>query len=140
MNISNNSFSSIEQMAGQYLNQPSKSTKSQRSLGSFDEILKSKQEAAVSNSSEETQINQLKFSKHASERLSDRNIELTDSQKERLNAGAQMASEKGIQESLVVVDQLAFIVNVPNSTVVTAIDQESSTQNVFTNIDGAVIV
>ena len=47
--------------------------------------------------------------------------------------------EKGIQESLVMVDSLAFIVNVPNKTVVTAMDQGETEKNVFTNIDGAVI-
>ena len=50
-----------------------------------------------------------------------------------------MAEKKGIKESLVVVDSLAFIVNVPSRTVVTAMDQNESENNVFTNIDGAVI-
>ena len=49
------------------------------------------------------------------------------------------ASEKGINEYIVIMDQLAFIVNVPNQTVVTALDQEESNGNVLTNIDGAVI-
>ena len=47
---------------------------------------------------------------------------------------------KGVNESLVLVDNLAFIVNVPNKTVVTAMDQEETNANVFTNIDGAVIM
>ena len=47
---------------------------------------------------------------------------------------------KGIKDSLMIMDQLAFIVNVPNSTVVTAIDSSVSDEQVFTNIDGAVIV
>ena len=57
-----------------------------------------------------------------------------------MEAGVQKASEKGIKESLVIVDSLAFIVNVPNQTVVTAMDQTESMDNVFTNIDGAVII
>lgn len=81
----------------------------------------------------------LKFSKHATVRLSDRNISLSDQQLERLSEGTQKASEKGIKDSLVIVDQLAFIVNVPNHTVVTAMDQAEARENVFTNIDGAVI-
>jgi flagellar operon protein len=40
----------------------------------------------------------------------------------------------------VIVDSLAFIVNVPNQTVVTAMDQSESIDNIFTNIDGAVII
>ena len=82
---------------------------------------------------------ELKFSKHATVRLADRNIALTDQQLERLSEGTQKASEKGIKDSLVIVDQLAFIVNVPNHTVVTAMDQMEARENVFTNIDGAVI-
>ena len=50
------------------------------------------------------------------------------------------ASKKGINDSLVLVDNLAFIVNVPNKTVVTAMDQTETDSNVFTNIDGAVIM
>ncbi len=82
---------------------------------------------------------ELKFSKHATVRLSDRNIALSEQQLERLSEGTQKASEKGIKESLVIVDQLAFIVNIPNHTVVTAMDQTEARENVFTNIDGAVI-
>lgn len=54
--------------------------------------------------------------------------------------GAAKAGEKGINESLVIVDSLAFIVNVPNQTVITAMDQTETSANVFTNIDGAVIM
>ena len=50
------------------------------------------------------------------------------------------AGEKGIRESLVLVDQLAFIVNVKNNTVITAMDQTETDENIFTNIDGAVIM
>ena len=58
----------------------------------------------------------------------------------RLQSGVEKASAKGINESLVLVDSLAFIVNVPNKTVVTAMDQTETQSNVFTNIDGAVIM
>ena len=82
----------------------------------------------------------LKFSKHAANRLADRNIRLTDEQIGRLSDGTQKAGAKGIKESLVIVDQLAFIVNIPNRTVVTAMDQAETEENIFTNIDGAVIM
>ena len=58
----------------------------------------------------------------------------------RLSDGTQKAGAKGIKESLVIVDQLAFIVNIPNRTVVTAMDQAETEENIFTNIDGAVIM
>lgn len=83
---------------------------------------------------------ELKFSKHAANRLADRNIRLTDEQMGRLGDGTQKAGAKGIRESLVIVDQLAFIVNIPNRTVVTAMDQAETEENIFTNIDGAVII
>ena len=70
----------------------------------------------------------------------DRNITLSDNQIERLSDGARKAGEKGIQDSLVVVDELAFIVNIPNKTVITAMDQTETNENVFTNIDGAVFM
>ena len=81
--------------------------------------------------------NELVFSKHANERLQSRNIDLSESQKERLNHAVKAAEAKGIKESLVVVDNLAFIVNVRNNTVITAVNEKED--KVFTNIDGAVI-
>lgn len=59
---------------------------------------------------------------------------------QRLNEGVKQAKEKSIQESLVMMDNIAFIVNVKNNTVITAMDQNTNDSNVFTNIDGAVIV
>lgn len=129
MDIQKNSFLSIDQLANQYLNNSRKTVKAaQENLVSFQEILQSKGNE------------QLKFSKHATVRLADRGIELTDAQLERLNDGAQKAGQKGIRDSLVIVDNLAFIVNVPNKTVVTAMDSRETEENVFTNINGAVIM
>ena len=134
MNQIGNSFTSIEQVASQYLNQPKEVNQKQNNTGvSFQDILK--QQIGVTEESRE-----LKFSKHATQRLDQRDIALSPDQSQRLEAGVQKASEKGIKESLVIVDSLAFIVNVPNQTVVTAMDQTESMDNVFTNIDGAVII
>ncbi len=82
---------------------------------------------------------EVKFSKHANQRLESRNITLTDTQMDRLNQGVNQARGKSINESLVMMDNLAFIVNIKNNTVVTALEQGED-GNVFTNIDGAVIV
>ena len=87
----------------------------------------------------EKQSQGVKFSKHANQRLQTRNIELSYTQLERLNSGIDRARTKKIQESLVMMDNLAFIVNVKNNTVVTAM-QQGEEDAVFTNIDGAVIV
>ena len=102
---------------------------------SFASVLNKTVESADNINSEGA----VKFSKHALNRLSMRNIELTQDQMERLAQGRNEAGEKGIKDSLILIDQLAFIVNVPSSTVVTAMDQTENKNNVFTNIDGAVI-
>lgn len=125
-----NRFTSIEQVTGEYLSSPKQHNKTSAQNLSFEEILQKRQ----SNASE------LKFSKHASLRLEERNISLTEDQNARLESGVQKAVEKGIKDSLVMVDSLAFIVNVPNKTVVTAMDQKETPNNIFTNIDGAVIM
>ncbi len=132
MRIENNStFLSIEQVQNQYLG---KTEKTSGTVGlknsSFGQIL-----SQIQNS----QVDGVKFSKHATNRLNDRGIELSDDQMNRLNNARNQASAKGINESLILVDQLAFIVNVPSSTVVTAMDSQETGSNVFTNIDGAVI-
>jgi len=134
MNQISNQFLSIEQVTNQYLNNTQNVKANVQSGVPFEEILRQKQSQSVMEASE------LKFSKHAANRLNDRNIYLTDAQNVRLENGVKQASEKGITESLVLIDSLAFIVNVPNKTVVTAMDQTETNSNIFTNIDGAVII
>ncbi len=131
MRIENNGqFLSIEQVQSKYLGQSERPVSSAGLQNSeFGKIL----------SQIEEQRDGVKFSKHASNRLSDRNIQLTQDQMNRLNDARNQASAKGINESLILVDQLAFIVNVQNGTVVTAMDSQETGSNVFTNIDGAVI-
>lgn len=130
MNIQNNGYLSIAQVTDRYLNQTQSVENAESSNISFQDILR--QKAGLGSS--------LKFSKHAMGRLADRNIELSDSQLQRLEVGTKKAEQKGIRDSLVIVDQLAFIVNVPNQTVVTAMDSTETNDNIFTNINGAVIM
>lgn len=130
MNIPMNQFPSIEQMTRQLPKGKVTQTKKSVNGNPFSEILKEKQ-TALENV-------ELKFSKHANERLASRNIDLTEDQCKRLETGARKAGEKGIKESLVMVDNLAFIVNIRNHTVITAVNDGD--EKVFTNIDGAVIV
>ncbi len=133
MKIQGNQFLSIEQLQEQYLNAGRQKPAPKANGLSFQDILSGKTETIRKDG-------EVKFSKHAASRLVDRNIELTKDQVERLNMGAAKAGAKGINESLVIVDSLAFIVNVPNQTVITAMDQTETNENVFTNIDGAVII
>ena len=78
------------------------------------------------------------FSKHASMRLNSRNLQLSSSQIKRLEDGVKRAEQKGIKDSLVLVDNIALLVNIKNKIVVTAVDNNS--EKIYTNIDGAVIV
>ncbi len=129
----NGGYSSIEQMTELVRNNSSTKLQNMNRIPnksfhdgkSFREVLDS------------VKSNELVFSKHANERLLSRNIDLSESQLERLQSGTRRAEEKGIKESLVMVDNLAFIVNVRNNTVITAVNEKDD--KVFTNIDGAVI-
>ena len=132
MNGINQTFLSSAQIMDRYIttgkvNQSQETSKA----NSFQDAL-----LEAMDSSRETT---LKFSKHATSRLADRNIELTKEQMERLTQGTNKAGSKGIKDSLVMVDHLAFIVNIPKNTVITAMDQSQADENIFTNIDGAVI-
>lgn len=82
----------------------------------------------------------LKVSGHAQTRLNSRNIELGQGEWERVMKGVDQAEAKGARESLVMVDDVALVVSVKNRTVITAVDKAGLKDNVFTNIDSAVIV
>lgn len=82
------------------------------------------------------------FSKHALQRLDKRQIELAPEQSQRLGNAVQAAANKGARQSLVIMDGIAFVVNVSDRTVVTAVDVGSGaggSNPVFTNIDSAVV-
>ena len=140
-NMINGSIASIEQMTDIIGKNNSKNNVEKTYEGkTFADIYNQKRSIEEVISDSDITSGQLKFSKHAASRLSTRNIELSDNQVMRLQDGCQKANEKGIKDSLVIVDKLAFIVNIPSSTVVTAMDQSETNNNIFTNIDGAVIV
>lgn len=80
----------------------------------------------------------VKFSKHAEMRMQARNIDLTQVQKDKINNAVSMAQQKGVKDSLVILDNMAFVVNVPSKTVITAVNNTELKENVFTNIDGAI--
>ncbi|MDW0111776.1 TIGR02530 family flagellar biosynthesis protein [Sporosarcina saromensis] len=83
---------------------------------------------------------QLKISKHASDRLRERNIQITELEWTRIFDKVNEAKVKGIKESLVLLDQAALIVSVKNSTVITAMDRKEMKDQLFTNIDGTIIL
>lgn len=82
----------------------------------------------------------LTFSKHAANRVVERNVEISDDTINKLSEGVRLAQEKGLNDTLILVDSAAYIVNAKNGTVITTVPSEELKNNVFTNIDGTVIM
>lgn len=80
------------------------------------------------------------FSKHAVSRVIDRNIDISDESMERLSEGMRIAEEKGLDDTLILIDNAAYIVSVRNNTVITTVGQEELKGSCFTNIGGTVII
>ena len=118
------SYSTIHGIRQPIQDEPAKKTAKQESEKDFGQVFSQKME-------------EVQFSKHAARRLETRNIRMSDEVKARLQDATSQAREKGMKESLVLVDDLAFIVNVKSNTVVTAVNDVD--RGVFTNIDGAII-
>ena len=108
---------------------PAATPRTQRVPGgpSFANVLATKQPQAV------------RFSSHALQRVERRGIDVGPATLGRLNEGLDRAAGKGARASVVFVDATAFVVSVPNRTVITAVDRDHMKQQVFTNIDSAVI-
>lgn len=118
-NLINNNFKNIKKT-----NTPQANL---QETNSFKDILETKSETS-----------NIQFSKHASMRLGNRNLSLSNSQIKRIEQGIEKAKAKGINDSLVLVDNIALVVNVKNNIVITAIQNDN--EKVYSNIDGAVIV
>lgn len=84
-------------------------------------------------------VSGLEFSGHALERLQDRSISLNESDMKRLQEAVSRAEQKGSRDSLILDGDQAFLVNIPNKTVVTAVDMMELRDRVFTNIDSTVL-
>jgi flagellar operon protein len=84
------------------------------------------------------ELEKIKFSNHALKRLENRNISLSDTDLEKIQNAVEKAELKGAKDSLVMMKDTAFIVNIPNKTVVTAMPLNNSEENIFTNIDSVV--
>lgn len=89
---------------------------------------------------EQAQAKTVAFSKHALNRAEERGIEVTPSLLERLSDSVERAEAKGARNILALDQSLAFIVNVPNGRVITALSEDEMKESIFTNIDGAVFL
>jgi len=104
--------------------------------GSFSELLRARQGIASSGT---PSGGDLRFSAHAQNRLQSRQIPFGAGELDRLQGAVQRAASKGSRDALVLMDDIAMVVSIANRTVVTVVDKDSLKQNVFTNIDSAVI-
>ncbi|WP_301108968.1 TIGR02530 family flagellar biosynthesis protein [Sporosarcina sp.] len=86
------------------------------------------------------QPEKLKISKHANDRLQERGIQMSEAEWARISEKVDEAKRKGIRESLVLTDQAALIVSAKNSTVITAMNRMEAKDQLFTNIDGTILL
>ncbi len=107
----------------------SNQTQGVKSQKSFEEIL-----GKIQSNQE------LKFSKHALQRLESRDIHLNETDIEKLNQAVDKAESKGVKDALIIMGDKAFIASVTNRTIITAAAEDQLKENVFTKIDGAVII
>lgn len=96
----------------------------------FADLLQQKAEASQS----------VHFSKHAARRVQERGIDVTDTLLSDLNQAVQKARDKGARDVVIIGESNAFIVNVPNNVVVTTMSGTEMKENIFTNIDSAVLI
>ena len=111
-------------------NKTNSKQKTNKNQKSFREVFNSKIQAK----------DEVKFSKHAKKRIDSRNIQLGEKEFDKLLSGLEKAENKGSKDSLIMVDDVAYVVSVENKTVITAIDDQNVKENVFTNIDSAVFM
>ena len=105
--------------------------------GDFQKLLNKQLEASATL---KENVADLKFSKHAIERMQSRGISMNTDKLTDLSEAVKKAQEKGAKETLVMMDDAAFVVSVKNNTVITAIDKALMKENVFTNIDSTIFV
>lgn len=117
--------SPVEIQKSQKAGKPAKGEKT-----AFQELLEQKVK-------EESQV---EFSRHAMERVMQRDVNVSTANIERLNAGVRLAEEKGLTEPLILVDSTAYVVNVKNNKVITVVNDGNLKGTVFTNIDGTVMI
>jgi flagellar operon protein len=108
--------------------------------GAFEKTLRGTALAKPGIEAPKSETGSLKFSAHALNRIKDRSIAMTDDLKGKLEKAIDTAAAKGSKESLILTDSAAFIVSVKNKTVITVVDRNQMSGNVFTNIDSTVVI
>ena len=85
-------------------------------------------------------VEPLKISKHASERMQLRNISISEHEWDVITEKISEAKQKGVKQPLVILDQATLIVSATNNTVITALDRYEAKEQLFTNIDGTIVL
>lgn len=119
---------------------PAKGPQQAEKKTAFSKVLANELAAKSEATQAPKTANGIEFSAHALARLQERNITLSPHNLARLDHGVQLAGKKGSVNTLVLLDDNAFIVSVKNKRVITAITKDASVDNVFTQIDSATIV
>lgn len=104
--------------------------------GEFDEVLKGK----IDEKQSAKELNEIQLSSHAVKRMKERNLEMDTNEYFKLKKAINTLKNKGGRDSLVITDKAAYIVDVNNNKVVTAIDKAKMSENVFTKIDSTLFV
>lgn len=99
-----------------------------------------RREIQSASQSDSTETFSVAFSKHARARAEERGIEVTPTLMDQLADSVERASAKGATNILAFDATRAFIINIPHGRVITTMSQEEMQENIFTNIDGAVLL
>ena len=133
-------FENILQSGGVTPGLSDKSKLNQTGPGSFQETLQSELAKTASAANPQGQVNSLKFSNHAVERMTSRGVFFNQAELGQINEAVKRAAAKGSKDSLILTDKAALIVSVKNNTVVTVMDKAALKENVFTNIDSTIVM
>ncbi|MGO5065076.1 TIGR02530 family flagellar biosynthesis protein [Clostridium sp. LCP25S3_F8] len=120
-----------------YASLKNKNIKTEHNTDSFEKLLNQKLNEKVSKTNKEESFI---ISKHAFDRMKSRNINLSEEDMNSINKAINIADKKGSRECLILCKDAALITSIKNRTVITAMTKEESKDNVFTNIDSAVII
>jgi flagellar operon protein len=119
----------ITQVTGKNQSQGLQKTQQAKGSESFAQILENQK-----------QTTEVKLSAHAQERLKQQNINISPQDLNRIKDATNMAEKKGSRESLMLLNDVALVVNISNRTIITAVDKARQKDKIFTNIDSTIIL
>lgn len=82
----------------------------------------------------------LTLSKHAKERLAEREININENRWSQIEEKVNEARRMGVKDSLVLLNDAALIVSAKNNKVITAMNRQEAAAQIFTNINGTIVL